>query len=320
MKTTMTTTQHNNHRRLATATLSLAILVLAACGDDGGDGGGGTVIVGDGSTTSVPDGVGTGTTYAHPTGADEVVLQVFTGGGYVPVETSLREMPSFSLYGDGRLVVTGAQIAIYPGPALTPLFESRLTEDQIQQVLAGAADAGLIGADEEINFGEPEVTDRASTTVTIAVADEVIVHSVYALGLDEEDANVTSRQWEARTRLQDFLGGLSAFESPDATPYVPDELAVYIAAYAAEPPPDVRLATVVWPLATDLAAVLADPGAGGAAGFACLAISGPDVSTLVEVVTNDANEITPWLATEGSDTAYQLVFRPMLPNETACAQ
>ena len=54
----------------------------------------------------------------HPTGSDQVVLRVADEGGFVPVDYMLSSMPSFSLYGDGTLITPGAQIDIYPGPAL----------------------------------------------------------------------------------------------------------------------------------------------------------------------------------------------------------
>ncbi len=45
-----------------------------------------------------------------------------------------------------------------------------------------------------------------------------------------------------------------------------------------------------------------------------------DAATLVDVVSTEANELTPWLASEGSETAYQLIFRPMLPDEVPCVE
>ena len=43
----------------------------------------------------------------HPTGATDVVVRVSTGGGFVPVQVNLRALPSFTLYGDGTVVVPG---------------------------------------------------------------------------------------------------------------------------------------------------------------------------------------------------------------------
>ena len=50
----------------------------------------------------------------HPTSATGVVVRVSTGGGFVPVQVNLRALPSFTLYGDGTVVVPGPVIQISP--------------------------------------------------------------------------------------------------------------------------------------------------------------------------------------------------------------
>jgi hypothetical protein len=81
------------------ATTAVLALVLFACGglnDDGGGAGSGAI--------------------SHPTGAEDLVLRVETSGGFVPMEYNVTRLPSWSLYGDGR-IVTEDQIEIYPQPA-----------------------------------------------------------------------------------------------------------------------------------------------------------------------------------------------------------
>ena len=64
-------------------------------------------------------------------------------GGFVPVDYMLSAMPSFSLYGDGTLITPGAQIDIYPGPALPAIQQQQVSEAAIQAILQAALDAGL---------------------------------------------------------------------------------------------------------------------------------------------------------------------------------
>ena len=82
----------------AIAPVALVALVAAACADST-------------STTSDDGGI------QHPTGTDQLVLRVETGGGYTAPEFQLRLIPEFSLYGDGTIITPGPQIEIYPPPA-----------------------------------------------------------------------------------------------------------------------------------------------------------------------------------------------------------
>ena len=53
----------------------------------------------------------------------------------VPVQMQVANMPLFILLGDGRVILPGAQVMSFPGPALPALQERRLNEDGIQAVL-----------------------------------------------------------------------------------------------------------------------------------------------------------------------------------------
>ena len=71
------------------------------------------------------DGTGDGGGISYHTGATQVVLRIEQGGGFVPIEWNLTNMPMVSLFGDGLVVMPGAQIEIYPGPALPALSHAR---------------------------------------------------------------------------------------------------------------------------------------------------------------------------------------------------
>ncbi len=102
------------------------ILGTAACGTidkpPGGDGSSSTSTSTPGSSstttpTSTPDSTTTtlpAGSITHPTGSADVVLRVSTGGGFVPIEYNYTMTPEFTLYGDGRVIVTGPITAQYP--------------------------------------------------------------------------------------------------------------------------------------------------------------------------------------------------------------
>ena len=96
----------------------------------------------------------------------EIVLQVTSGGGFVPIEYNLTLVPQFSLYGDGTVIVTGPVIAIYPGPALPNLQTARVSEETVQAILSAAREAGLFAND--VDYGRPQITDVPTTIIAIS--------------------------------------------------------------------------------------------------------------------------------------------------------
>src|SRR2546423_13130569 len=59
---------------------------------------------------------------AQPMGPSDLVLRVQTVGGFIAPQALLLRYPTFSLYGNGTVVTQGAQIEIYPQPALPSLI------------------------------------------------------------------------------------------------------------------------------------------------------------------------------------------------------
>ena len=119
----------------------------------------------------------------HPTGKTDVVLQVSAGGGFVPVEYNLTQIPGFTLYGDGTVIVTGPMIEIYPQPALPNLQTTTISEEAMQEILSAAKEAGLFAND--VDYGQPGITDMPTTTITINADGKTYVSNIYALGMEQ---------------------------------------------------------------------------------------------------------------------------------------
>lgn len=64
-----------------------------------------------------------------PTGAEQLVIRVATGAGFLPVEQNLTLTPEFSLYRNGQVIQTGLVIVIYPVPALPNLQTTVISGD-----------------------------------------------------------------------------------------------------------------------------------------------------------------------------------------------
>lgn len=252
----------------------------------------------------------------HGTGPNDLVLRVHSGGGFVPIDYSLREIPFFSLYGDGKLVTVGPQIEIYPGPALPNLLVSHVSEDGIQAILKAARDAGLMGAD--ALYDHPGIADASTTTFTVVASGRRHVISAYALGFDEPPSGlIPAGEQEARRKLNDFQMKLGDMQSwlPDGSvgeelPFDFDELRVFVRDEAPRddqlPQPELR-----WPLPQGLAnfgAVLPD------LDVRCGSVRRADLDAVLPLA-REASELTPW---RNDDHLYGLIFRPLLPDESGC--
>lgn len=291
-------------RSLLIATLIALATFAGACGrlNDGGSGGG--------------SGAGSGG-IEHPTGAGDLILQAGVSGGFIASSTLLTEIPAFSLYGDGTVITQGAQIEIYPGPALPALIQTHVTEEGIQAILQAAQDAALLGAD--ATYGFNCIADAGTTTFLVNADGSTHTVQAYALGLAEgacQDADGA-----ARKRLATFQADLGDLRSwlpqgsvgEDGT-YDFSEIRIYVQPLVTNEDPNLQQAPIEWPLTPDLAS-FGDPVKGGVLQDArCGVVGGEDLATLLPDL-RQANELTPW-SSDGSDSS--LLLRPLLPNEHTC--
>lgn len=250
---------------------------------------------------------------SHPTGANDLVLRWEYVGGFVAPETLLGRIPSFSLYGDGRLITEGPQIEIYPGPALPNLLVQRISEEGVQAILRAARDAGLTGGD--ASYPYPCVADAPDTRFTVVADGRTSV--VTGAALSGDDVACQGADLDARARLFGFwskLGDLASWLPQGSLgkeePYTADALRIYVRPYVASDP-SLEQPAVDWP-ATRLDA-LGEP-VDMVRGVRCGVVDGQDAATVLEAATS-ANQLTPWTS-DGRD--FGIVFRPLLPDESGC--
>jgi hypothetical protein len=290
--------------RTAAALLGLAVLG-AACADEpaGPDGGNGGI--------------------DHPTGASDLVLRVDVGGGFVPLEHHLRTLPTFALYGDGSLYAQGAQIAIYPAPALPALVVTGISEEGMQAILEAAEGAGLLGPDRHYDY--PLIADAATTTFTVVAEGERHVVSAYALfegggqAVGGDERGVSEQEASARAKLAAFLQRLSDLRSWLPAGAVGEErvaeveaLRVFAQPYAASPEPGLAQAERPWPLDEPLDA-FGSPFEGNE-DLRCAVVEGQALDRLLPAVA-ESNELTPWVS---AGERWHLIVRPLLPDESGC--
>jgi hypothetical protein len=283
--------------------LSLGILAGACANASTGDG------PSDG-------GAATGSTGSTPPRSDELVLRIEQVGGFVPVQYNLTRLPVTSIYGDGLVITPGAQIDIYPGPALPALAQQHLTPDAVQRVIDAAIDAGL---DKERDLRTMTVSDAPTTVFTLIIDGQTYVTQVYALDFDpapKPDA-MTQEEFQARKDLADFqkeatdLRWLPEGSVTSDGMYEPTALRIYSSTYEADP--NLPRSPVVWPLTPGLDLFGGSVG-GTPDGMRCGTVAADAAATLLPLA-EQADQLTPW---ESDGIRYGLLFRPLLPDESGC--
>ena len=299
--------------------LGICLMTAAAC--VGASEGSATPV---GSATSVGSATPVGSPavspgYVVPTGPNNLVLRIASGGGFVAPAYLLTEVPQFALFGDGRIIVPGPLAEISPGPLLPNMLVMRVTPAEIQKIMAAADRAGLLGPD--ASFDAVGIADAGTTVFTTIVDGRAHRISAYALseagamdGGPTGDPTIAA----ARARLSEFraqMSNLPAFlrrTVEDIGAYVPSGMRVFVRDAGPADPAQPTAGVAAWPLTTDPASI-GQPTM--VEGTVCLALTGSDLSRFL-AVAGTANAGTLW--TYGS-ARYAVTVRPLYPNESGCA-
>jgi hypothetical protein len=201
--------------------LALAPLVLLAACTTGG--GGSTA---EPSASPSPDATASPQVgdIEHPTGADDIILRLEEGGGFVPPSFIATEAPIVTLYGDGTLIVRTEGDFAPPGEdgvlRERPFRIAHLTEEEIQRVLDVAINEGGLGV-ADASYRYDLVADAPTTTFTLNAGGLDKTVDVYALGIegpDVEDAEIR----DAFLRLSEKLRAIEADGGPTFEDWAPD--------------------------------------------------------------------------------------------------
>lgn len=214
-----------------TAVATIAVFLLVGCTGASGPGtasdpAGPAVPASTPTPDPVPVGIG------HPTGPDDVLLRIETGGGFVPVEYSFTQQPTLLLTGDGRLLLppTGRDRT-----RMLPVDVAQLDEEQVQELLGLADEAGLLSDPPDYeDITGAQVADAPTTTVTLGTSAGTWVHAAYALGLDDGSG--------PRAALGSFIdAAVAATAGVEVARFQPEALALHVQ------PTDLDREVVAWP-------------------------------------------------------------------------
>jgi hypothetical protein len=246
----------------------------------------------------------TATHYEVSTNPTEAVLKI-DGWAGPPSPSELEFMPTLVVYGDGRVVDPGYSESLVP-----ELYQYHVSPDEIQQILAAADEAGLLGPDAYYGASGIHVYDVAYTTFITTVGGRVHEIGAYALGYgDTDDESLTA----ARAKLEKFSGEMSSLDvflgrKISWEPYEPTAIRVFPSSFPTGLTAD---KVIAWPLDVD-------PSTGGEptsyADYRCIVLSGSDLAEFV-AAAKTATWKTAWSEGEGS---YQVLARPLFPDERGC--
>ena len=235
---------------------------------------------------------------------DALVLQVVRAGGFLPAGAAFRSVPSVSVYGDGRVVTEGAQIEIWPAPALPSVQVGRLDADEVQRLVAAGRDVVAAGDD----YGQPPVADAPTTAVVVPDGDRRAVAAAVALEelsgeAPADGGGLTAEQRTARERLSAYVRQVQdAAAAAPAEAGDGEDLAVLAEAYGdAVAAPELPPSELAW------------PGPALAPGD-CVVVTGAEAAAVREAAAAASVE-TRW-TTDGQ--VLRLAFRPLLPHERTC--
>jgi hypothetical protein len=259
----------------------------------------------------------------HPAG-NELVFRIEYTGGFVPPEVNLSSLPFFSLTGDGRVIMLGAQIDIFPGPLMPAVQVRRLTEGGVQSVLEAIAASRQFGGNVEWRGAQNFVADASDTVFTLHAEGREVTVQVYGLGTvafpgQEPPPNFPAAELAAHTALQTLVDRLTTIDQwlpasswADAAwhAYEPTALRLLVRNADADPPDDTGIGNteIEWPVAGDPATFGDEL---NLEGFRCGVVTGEDAAAWLAVLST-ANQLTRFTA---DGHKYAITVRPVLPDE-----
>jgi hypothetical protein len=204
----------------ALALASTTLLVGCAPGTDG-------TLASASPGASSPNGSPAGDVIGHPSGSSDVILQLETGGGFVPMDFAATQAPTFTLYGDGTVIVRD-EGAPFPEPAadgvsvLPAVHVASLAESEVQELLRYALTDGGLGI-ARARYDLAGISDAGSTYLTIDAGGLDKRVEIYALSetdpsrSDVQDAPIRAAFWALAERLR-LLATTIARSSPGWEP------------------------------------------------------------------------------------------------------
>ena len=204
----------NHSRRTASLLLTPALaIIVAACTAAGGASPAPASVAPSAAPSDAPAGSPATGAIEHKTGPTDILLRYEEGGGFVMPAFTAAAAPHFTLYGDGTVIFRNPMLEVPPAEGsvfkMNPMRTAKLSEAQIQELLALALGEGGLGAARP-NYTNDMIADASTAMFTIEAGGLKKIVSVYALGLEMEgmvDGPARAAFKKLADRLTDFDQG-----------------------------------------------------------------------------------------------------------------
>jgi hypothetical protein len=244
-----------------------------------------------------------------PRRLEGLVLKVVAGGGLAPPDAGFVEaLPEVAVFADGRIfTVDPASADVFSSATMVVLKVRHVPVATVNRIVVLAQTAGFTTPPPD--WGQPMVTDLATTSITLVTFGRARTLSVYALGF-KEGAGLTSGQLAARRRLEALLNMLQRFGATlgpgyPARVYRPSSLSVYALSLGTAPVS--ASGALRWPL-HDLRPL-------GRYQSQCAGVSGASEVKRVLRLAATASPDNVWVS---AGHGWHLIFRPDLPGTRPC--
>ncbi len=165
---------------------------------------------------------------SHPTDPSAVVLRYEVGGEFVPPSFLATQVPAFTLYGDGTVTYRPSTAEMPPQKEgdpvrYPPLQIARLTEDQVQLLLADALSRGGLAV-ARLSYANDGIADAPTSYFTVDAGATRKRIEIYALGIDANanpDAAILGQMAGLADRLANFDKDVAAGKAAAAGVFHP---------------------------------------------------------------------------------------------------
>lgn len=239
---------------------------------------------------------------------DDPLLQIHSEGGFVPVEWSLGNGPTFTVTYGGKFVYPGVTTLEYPGRLVPSHFEGQLNDDQMTRIRELLNEMGIAEIDNEHDDSVDNVADASTEVIQYWDQDGVHRYSVYALGMTDRPLSDTTAGF---ADLVNYLHELSG--SVDGTEYEPERVRVVAGTYQGGFEPDF-VVVEDWPLNGENPDDWEDFASIGENEWTCKAFDSSVLDTFA-----DARQTTIYTHPEDGGVQVQLLVRPLHPGEADCS-